>query len=182
MEQLIRERGLWQDSNGLRFECSGFKCHEGATNCCCRRVMYTQPDFVAQKSQLEEFVESRGHLCDFYPKYHCELNFIEQYWGMAKAQYRNSPRTNNQDEMGRLMLICLDKIDRLLMFLLDTCVYNSLLGSQNRGARFISAYDLGLSGAEAAWANKRYHRHRTLPPIMLAEVRRQMAESIAPLD
>jgi hypothetical protein len=40
-----------------------------------------QPDFVSQKSQLEEFVTSRGHICDFYPKYHCELNFIEQYWG-----------------------------------------------------------------------------------------------------
>ena len=26
------------------------------------------------------------------------------------------------------------------------------------------------SGAEVAWANKRYHGHHTLPPIMLAEV------------
>jgi hypothetical protein len=43
-----------------------------------------QPDFVSQKSQLEEFVVSQGHIWDFYPKYHCELNFIEQYWGAAK--------------------------------------------------------------------------------------------------
>ena len=44
---------------------------------------------------------------------------------------------------------------------------------------FISAYDIGLSGAEATWANKRY-RHRTLPPIMLAEVRQAQIDMPAP--
>jgi hypothetical protein len=42
----------------------------------------------------------------------------------------------------------------------------------NRSARFISAYDQGLSGAEAVWAGKKYHGHRTLPPTMVAEVKR----------
>ena len=36
----------------------------------------------------------------------------------------------------------------------------------NRSARFISAYTQGLSGADAAWANKKYHGHHTLPPDM----------------
>ncbi|KAJ6631350.1 hypothetical protein B0H10DRAFT_1772955, partial [Mycena sp. CBHHK59/15] len=36
----------------------------------------------------------------------------------------------------------------------------------NRSARFVSAYDQGLSGSEAAWINKDYHGHRTLPPVM----------------
>ena len=60
-------------------------------DCCCRRILYHQRDFVDQCSQLQELIESRSHLCDFYPKYHCELNFIEQYWGAAKAQYRVIP-------------------------------------------------------------------------------------------
>ena len=34
---------------------------------------------MSQKLLLQERIKSRGHLCDFYPKYHCELNFIEQY-------------------------------------------------------------------------------------------------------
>jgi hypothetical protein len=41
----------------------------------------------------------------------------------------------------------------------------------DRSARFISAYRLGLSGAQAAWANKKYHGHRILPPDMIALVK-----------
>ncbi|KIJ31296.1 hypothetical protein M422DRAFT_186218, partial [Sphaerobolus stellatus SS14] len=83
MEQIIRERGLWP-ANGLNAQCESFKCEEGRTDCCCRRLLFMQPDFVNQKSALEELVTRRGHICDFYPKFHCELNFIEQYWGAAK--------------------------------------------------------------------------------------------------
>ena len=40
---------------------------------------------------------------------------------------------------------------------------NILSRFTNQSARFISAYDKGLLGAQAAWANKKYHGHRTLP-------------------
>ena len=69
-----------------------------------------QPDFVNQKSHLEELITSRGHICDFYPKYHCELNFIEQYWGAAKFRYRTSPKTDNIDEMEENVRACLDNV------------------------------------------------------------------------
>ena len=65
---------------------------------------------MTQKSRLEEFVTSRGHICDFYPKYHCELNFIEQYWGAAKFRYHNTMRTTNIIEMEKNMLACLDDV------------------------------------------------------------------------
>jgi hypothetical protein len=109
MEQILRERDLWPEQ-GLRAECEGFKCPSGQVNCCCRRVLFNQADFVNQKSQLEEYITSRGHICDFYPKYHCELNFIEQYWGAAKAQYRNMQRTSTIDAMEGNMVQCLDGI------------------------------------------------------------------------
>ncbi|KAG1878844.1 hypothetical protein F4604DRAFT_1579981 [Suillus subluteus] len=41
----------------------------------------------------------------------------------------------------------------------------------NRSARFISTYVQGLTGGEAAWANRQYHGHCTLPPSMILEVK-----------
>ena len=58
--------------------------------CCCRRFLFNQPDFAAQKPAIIELVESHGHIAFFYPKFHCELNFIEQAWGAAKYRYRIS--------------------------------------------------------------------------------------------
>ena len=112
MEIIIRERGLWPVA-GLKAQCDGFKCVAGQTDCCCRRIMFCQPDFVAQKSHLEEYVTSRGHICDFYPKFHCELNFIEQYWGAAKFLYRSSPKTADMDAMERNVIACLDNVPLL---------------------------------------------------------------------
>ena len=112
MEVIIREHGLWPE-NGMNAQCNGFKCVAGKTNCCCRRLLFTQPDFVVQKSHLEELITSRGHICDFYPKYHCELNFIEQYWGAAKLRYRNSPKTTDINKMEANMKASLDDIPLL---------------------------------------------------------------------
>ncbi|KAI0244900.1 hypothetical protein BJV78DRAFT_1144295 [Lactifluus subvellereus] len=155
MEQILRERNLWPEQ-GLRAECEGFKCPSGQVNCCSRRLLFNQPDFVNQKSQLEEYITSRGHICDFYPKYHCELNFIEQYWGAAKTQYRDMQRTSTIEAMEENVIQCLDSIP-----------LNQIRRYANRSARFIHAYENGLSGAQAAWANRRYHGHRVLPPDML---------------
>ncbi|KAG2368982.1 hypothetical protein BDR07DRAFT_1268451, partial [Suillus spraguei] len=41
----------------------------------------------------------------------------------------------------------------------------------NRSAHFIPGYVQGLTGGEAAWANCQYHRHHTLPPSMILEVK-----------
>lgn len=109
MEQIIRERKLWPEG-GLLVECAGPKRPEGPANCCCRHLLFSQPDFISQKPMLQEHIESRGHLCDFYPKYHCELNFIEQYWGAAKLRFRVAGRAKTLEEMERKMLNCLDVV------------------------------------------------------------------------
>lgn len=43
-----------------------------------------QPDFMEQKSLVQEVIEEAGHLCIVLPKFHCELNFIEFFWGAVK--------------------------------------------------------------------------------------------------
>ena len=50
-----------------------------------------QSDFHTQNSWLQETLGSEdGFLLDFYPKFHCEFNFIELYWGAAKAYARRN--------------------------------------------------------------------------------------------
>jgi len=109
MQQIIWERGLWPET-GLPAECPGFKCPEDQTNCCCRRLLFNQPDFSSQKSQLQELIESRGHICDFYPKYHCELNFIEQYWGAAKLRFRLAGRAATMNQLVQNVKASLDDV------------------------------------------------------------------------
>lgn len=37
---------------------------------------------------LEEIVVDNGFIFELYPKYHCECNWIERYWGAAKKEAR----------------------------------------------------------------------------------------------
>ncbi|KIJ44951.1 hypothetical protein M422DRAFT_251574 [Sphaerobolus stellatus SS14] len=157
MEQIIRECGLWP-ANGLNAQCESFKCEEGCTDCCCRRLLFMQPDFVNQKSALEELVTRRGHICDFYPKFHCELNFIEQYWGAAKLRYWSSPHTKNIMEMEANVLTSLADIP-----------LQQIRRYAGRSAKFMDAYIKGLNGAQAAWAARKYHGHRVLPENVMAQ-------------
>jgi hypothetical protein len=52
--------------------------------CCMYRVLSLQEDFVNEKPMLQHYIESRGHICMFLPKFHCELNPIEMVWGFMK--------------------------------------------------------------------------------------------------
>lgn len=61
MEQIIHEWGLWP-AGGLNTECKSFKCKPGCTDCCCHCLLFTQPDFCSQKSQLEEYITSQGQI------------------------------------------------------------------------------------------------------------------------
>jgi hypothetical protein len=75
--------------------------------------LYNQPDFINVKSHLEEIINARGHLCDFYPKFYCELNYIEQYWGAAKYIYRSGPWCVNMEDMEKQVATCLDDVPLL---------------------------------------------------------------------
>jgi transposase len=86
MVSILTERGI--NIDGLKRECEDFKCVDTSARCCIRRVLWNQPDFVNIKSVLETHCEARGFQVIFLPKFHCELNFLEQCWGKAKRCYR----------------------------------------------------------------------------------------------
>ena len=92
IKQILIKRGL--QHNGLHLECELCKGKNKQidsikANYYARRIMSLQPDFLAQKSELETVIEEAEHKCIFYPKFYCELNFIEMYWGAAKRYIMN---------------------------------------------------------------------------------------------
>jgi hypothetical protein len=99
MQFIFQERGLVEESQ-LKAECLGFKCQDLKASCCCWWVLFNQTDFIAQKPALFELVEAHGHIAFFYPKFHCELNFIEQCWGACyiRIHIRGSRPDLIQDE------------------------------------------------------------------------------------
>ena len=50
-------------------------------DCCAVAILSAQEDFRSARSRLQEIVEEAGHIFLLYPKSHCELNWIEYYWG-----------------------------------------------------------------------------------------------------
>ena len=84
---VLSECGLYQSP--LHGKCQS-QCDLGATACCNKQILKCQPNFQAQKSLVQDTIEDAGHLCIFLPKFHCELNFIEFFWGKAKKYIQDN--------------------------------------------------------------------------------------------
>jgi len=54
--------------------------------CCMRKMLANQQDFKDEKPYVQLIIEAAGHKCWFLPKFHCELNPIEMYWGWVKTR------------------------------------------------------------------------------------------------
>jgi hypothetical protein len=84
VKAVLVKHGLWQQQ--LQGKCKK-ACKPDADACCNKCILDHQPDFCEQKSLVQETIEAAGHLCLFLPKFHCELNFIEFFWGMVKKYF-----------------------------------------------------------------------------------------------
>jgi hypothetical protein len=158
IKRILQERGLW--ISGLTRQCN--LCAKQIPNpekltCCATRILSIQHDFATQKTHLQEVIEAHGHMCIFYPKFHCELNFIESFWGEAKRYCRQhcdyTFKGLKQTISNALDSVNLIKIRRFA----------------RRANRYISAYELGLSGKAAIFAVKKYRSHRRVPENVLIE-------------
>ncbi len=115
MSVILAERGLVEESK-LKAQCNDkFQCPPGATNCCCRRTLYCQPDFANVVSVLEIHCRERGFSVIFLPKFHCELNFIEQCWEYAKRVYRHFPVSSKEADLERNVIEALDSVPLVSM-------------------------------------------------------------------
>ena len=165
MKRILQERGLWVD--GLRTRCPGLKrkakdeteeqytgrillhkaCWIGDKRCA-YRIMEGQEDFIKERSLLEIEITARGHECIFYPKFHCELNYIEFFWGAVKRYTRqncNYSFVELEDTVrAGLGFVSLTKIRRFA----------------NRSRRWIDAYIDGLNDRQQAFVEGREISHR----------------------
>jgi hypothetical protein len=114
MASILEERGF-SDMFKLKAQCKDFKCASDATCCCCRRILYAQPDFVDVPSKLETFCKRRGYRVIFLPKFHCEMNFIEQCWGFAKRLYRQYPASSKEIDLEHNVLTALESVPIMVM-------------------------------------------------------------------
>jgi hypothetical protein len=103
---------------------------------------------------LEEVAKKHRVGIIFFPKFHCELNFIEMCWGYIKAQLRRS---------------CSFKFTELYEASLPNAIDNLPLPFVRRASRhrlrFMSGYRVGLQGPLLDFAMRAYKVHRMIPTV-----------------
>ena len=151
---VLQERGLWRERqpNGSKFclTCPKPGCdptHNG--DCCATTLLQSQKDFQEQRGWLQEKVEAAGHRVIFYPKFHCETNFIERFWCSAKHYARE-----NCD----YSLVGLRKTVPLSLKSVPTATINRYF---NRCKQTIEAYDQGFQYGTKEFSQQiQYKSHR----------------------
>lgn len=177
MAVILQQRGYTEAIN-LPAQCKDFKCPPDADRCCCRRLLYNQPDFVNVKSVLEEHCEHRGFLVQILPKYHCELNPLEMVWGRSKFHYRLNPPSSKEEDLHQNVINALDMVTltemrRYMIFyysITNMYLIHLFPRFSRRSVRFMDAYRRGLNAKQAAWANKKYRGHRVLPESIMKDL------------
>jgi transposase len=86
-------------------------------------MLYNEPDFVGIKSLLEIACKAHGYHAIFFPKFHCELNFIEQCWGYSKWIYHEYPTSSKEVDLECNVLASLNAI---LIKVMHRCVQSLL--------------------------------------------------------
>ncbi len=159
MKRVLIEHGLWKD--GLNADCQ--LCKDKIDDitqidCCAWWIISLQPDFLSQKSALEEVILEAGHKCIFYLKFHCELNFIERYWKAAKWYTRENC---NYSWSG---------LQRTVPAALKSVSIITIRKFARKAWRYMDLYKKGITSKLAEYAAKKYKSHRCIPDYVLAEL------------
>jgi hypothetical protein len=169
VKAVLAERGLLDPA--LRLACNP-ACPSNATDCCHRRILAAQPDFKEQVPYLQELIESLGHKCLFLPKFHCELNAIEYFWGAAKHYTRG-------ESIGlafvRLKLAAehctytFQGLKETVPAGLASVKLETIRRWEHRTRRWLDVYESGLPQKAAEFQVKQYSSHRSIPARLARE-------------
>ena len=170
MKRVLQERGLWRDN--LKKQCGRQKkkkrvfserlfeesiedfeartadrCEAGK-NCCALRILEAEPDFANEKSLLETVILESGHMVIFYPKFHCELNYIEYYWAALKKYTRDNCKYSFLE------------LEKTVYEAMDSVSLKTIRRFAERSKRWMMAYINGLTQEQREFAEKQYKSHR----------------------
>jgi hypothetical protein len=139
LKRILEERGIY-DANMLKADMIA--------------LLDSQPDFAGQKSWLEEICINAGHLSIFFPKFHCEFNWIERYWGEAKKYVRSHCDYTFQGLKEKVP----EALDRVSL--------SHMRKYARKCFRYMDAYrnreGTHLSLKQIEWAMKKYSSHRRI--------------------
>lgn len=162
LKQVLHERGLWIEK--LPKDCKAKFAVGLNPECCALHRLGSQPDFKAQKSILYEALAKTRHICDFLPKFHCELAPIENYWGHAKRY----TRANCDYSIVALRKTVPESLDQVPV--------SSIRKYFRRAAHVMQAYAGGLSYKLAKYAHKKYKSHRRIPEHCMDQIMIEIEE------
>ncbi|KAF8580621.1 hypothetical protein K439DRAFT_1356652, partial [Ramaria rubella] len=117
-------------------------------------------DFKAEKPLLQITIEAAGHQCYFLPKFHCELNPIEMYWGWTKTH--KETLFSNMASDGTF-----PTAKRLVPEILDSCPVKTIWAFFGKTWRYTDAYRKGLNAEQAEYAINKYHSHCSVGPSIM---------------
>lgn len=150
LRTILTERGLWD------YTLSRNSAME---------LLQQQPDFQEQSCWLQEVVSKHeGFLLDFYPKFHCEFNFIEMYWAACKAYTRRNCTYSFKD------------LVKLVPLALKSVPLSQIQKFARKSYRYMDAYRVHgedgnkLTPKQVEYAVKKFRKHRSIPVRILNEL------------
>ncbi len=159
MKQVLLKRRQWKD--GLRANCQLYKNEDKNPNridCCAKWIIFLEPDFVAQKGALHKIISIAGYKYIFYPKFHCELNFIEIYW---KATNKFTYENYDYSWMGlqRIVPLDLNSVNLIIIRKFARKIWH-----------YMYIYCKWIGEKLAEYAVKKYKPHRRVSDNILEEL------------
>ncbi len=125
-------------------------------------LLKEQPDFMAQRCWLQEICEDAGHELSFFPKFHCEFNWIERYWGAAKRWARDRCEYN------------FERLVELVPQALDAVALDTMRAFERKAYRYMDLYRNKFGGerltpAQVEWSVKKFRSHRRISDFIFKE-------------